>query len=564
MRTRAPALATLLAAACSSTPTPAPTATDAAVDAPMDFAHEAAASFPGAAVVTVEHYDVALDLASRQTVARLRLRVTTAGSCVTLPFRPDAADAVTFDGMPADRVAVAGGALTACDAAGRGWPVGATVVLGATATPATGTLPRTQVGLSTRQDRTGATFTYLLSWVGECDRFGPCDNDPAHFATYHFDVTHPSGTQVLCPGTVTSGDTVTSCDFAFDGGPTYSTFAVLADPAWVPQSLGTAGGVAITLYDLPGSRIGALLDASHVRGMLTFLQGHFGPFPYGTALRYAVAPTTWAGFEHPGNIALAQTLNAGSLEHTVFHETAHQWAGDQTTVATVHDFVWKEAAAEYLAFVYEDTALGAATSAISAQLWKDSSRSLPQPPVPDGDVPLVQFYGSAYGPGPLVLFRQLEARYSRDAVMGALQDVLGHPRALSLDELRTALEHRTGASLGAYFQGWLHGSGAPVWPTVAVQHNTAADGAVTLTVDPHGTGRGLLFTVRLTGDGGAHQDVVVDTGIDGAGARVVTVHPGFVVTAHTVDPEARALVYDLPPAGTMIVEAPAPRPWLAP
>ena len=31
---------------------------------------------------------------------------------------------------------------------------------------------------------------------------------------------------------------------------------------------------------------------------------HFGPYAYGQEIRFATAPTYWAGFEHPGNIAL--------------------------------------------------------------------------------------------------------------------------------------------------------------------------------------------------------------------------------------------------------------------
>jgi aminopeptidase N len=337
----------------------------------------------------------------------------------------------------------------------------------------------------------------------------------------------------------------------------------MAGQRWVERSLGSAGDVALTLYDLPGSGLAAALDAGRVRGMVSFMAERFGPFPYGTALRFVAAPTTWAGFEHPGNIALAETLARGNAEHTTFHEIAHQWAGDQTTIASVRDFVWKESMAEYLSFVYETTRLGEAQALAAARTWKDSARQLRFHPVPASDAAINDFYGSAYGPGPMVLFRQLEVRYSREAVMGALQDVLGRPRALSLDDLRRALEARTGASLEAYVRGWLVGDGPPTWPTVRVDRNTTPEGAVTVTVNPHGSGRGTMFVVRVEGAGGERQDVAVDLGIDASRPLTVTARPGFVVTRVTLDPDAQALVFEEPAAGSPLVVAPA-RPWLAP
>lgn len=576
MRTRLPLLLLAVTAplACGDDP-PAPT-TDAGSDVPavMDAPDASGVDAPpavdvvvtGPARVVVEHYDYDLDIAARRGSARVRLRVTAAGDCVSLPFRPATADDVTLDGAAARDVVVEGGRLTACDPTGRGYPVGSTVTLAAGSSVAGATLRNTQVGFSTRTDSAGGSFTYLLSWVGQCDRFAPCDNDPGAFATYHFNVTHAADVRVFCPGTITSTEpTRTECDFRFAGGPTYSTFGVMAGQRWVEQDLGRAGSVALTLYDLPGTGVTAALDAARLRGMVEFMSGRFGPYPYGDALRFVVAPTTWAGFEHPGNIALAQTLARGNAEHTTFHEIAHQWAGDQTTLASVRDFVWKEAMAEYLTFVYESQRIGEARGIASARIWKDSSRTLAHHPVPRASVAINEFYGSAYGPGPMVLFRQLEVRYSRDAVLGALADVLGRPRALSLDDLRRALEARTSASLEGYFNGWLVGDGPPTWPTVRVARNTAADGPVTVTVNPHGTGRGLMFIVRVEGAAGERLDVPVDLGIDGAGSPTVTARPGFVVTRVTVDPDAQALVYEESGAESAFAShGPPVEPWLAP
>jgi len=519
---------------------------------------------PERAEVVAEHYDYLVDLVKRTAVSRVRLSVKARGRCVELPLRAEVSE-VTLDGAAARDVGASNGKLLACHRE-RGFEAGETTVLGANVTiPNDVPLRGLQVGLSSRRDVAGGQFTYLLSWVGQCDRFGPCDSRPHAFATYRFTVEHPGGTRVLCPGTVAPelSGTRTVCDFSFAGGPTYSTFGLMAGERWIEQPLGAVGTVKLSLYDMDGADLANELDPARIRGMLSFLTARFGPYPYGQELRFVAAPTIWAGFEHPGNITLAQTLGGEGAEHTAFHEMAHQWAGDQTTLATTRDFVWKEAMAEYLSYAYEAT-FAPARALATAQDWKLSSLGLPHHAIPTRELPVEEFYGSAYGPGPLVLFRQLEARYSREAVLGALAEVLGRPRALSVDDLRAALERKVGAPLGAYVEAWLVGEGKPSWPKVKVTRNTTAGGSVPIVLDPIKKARGLKFVVRLEGQGaGQRLDVPFDTGIDGSGPTTATVTPGFVVTRVVVDPDAQALVFE---EGTRDALTGAPRvePWLAP
>ncbi len=344
-----------------------------------------------------------------------------------------------FDDEAARDVTVANETLLACDATSRGWAAGRTITLTLRSTEVAATWRPTQVGFSTRASTGGGRFTYLLSWVGECARHGACDATPSAFATYRFAVTHPEGTQVLCPGVVTPGATETVCDFT-RRGPAYSSLGVLAmSNGWQRVDMGVARDVRVTLYDTAFVAHGR--DDRPTASRWPFSNSmidRFGAYPYGDELRFVVAPTYWAGFEHPGNISVAETLVAGRrLDHTVRHEIAHQWAGDQTTVATVKDFVWKEAMAEYLAFVFEDETAGLGDDA-SATLasWRQSASTADHWPVPDEDIPLVSFYGGAYGPGPMILFRQLEVMFSRAQVITALRSLLGRERALTVDDVR--------------------------------------------------------------------------------------------------------------------------------
>lgn len=547
-------LASLTLAACGDDPSPAPRdasidatpdATDASADAPGD-----APAIKGAARVAVTHYDYGLDLESRGVTARLSLRVEAPGDCLSMGFRHEAADDVQIDGVAARDVSVANGTLLACDATSRGWAVGRTITLSLRSTEVATTWRPTQVGFSTRTSTGGGTFTYLLSWVGECARHGACDASPSAFATWRFTVTHPEGTQVLCPGVVTPGATETVCDFT-RRGPAYSSLGVLAmSNGWQRVDMGVARDVRLTLFDTSSSRITQTVNRASLRGFVEWMVDTFGAYPYGDELRFVVAPTYWAGFEHPGNIALAETLVMSQrLDHTMRHETAHQWAGDQTTVATTRDFAWKEAMAEYLSFVYEDEheeLRGDASATLAS--WRAASGTADHYPAPVEDLPLVSFYGSAYGPGPMILFRQLEVMFSRRQVLAALRTLLGRERALTIDDVRVALEASTGARLERYVNAWMRGTGAPAWPGATVERADRGDGSVTVTVRVQtrdAVVRPCRFTVRLTGAPGQSFDVPITVGLDGAQPMPVTVRPGFAVTGDEVNPLYEALVWPM-------------------
>ncbi|MEZ4393142.1 MAG: M1 family aminopeptidase [Polyangiales bacterium] len=517
--------------------------TDAAsMDAPPD-----APRYTGAAQVSVRAYDYAVDLTTRALQATLALRVTTPGDCITLSLQGDAPAEVRLGGELAREVSLTEGALRVCHP-GAGFAPDAEVSLRLDTVVPNATWRPTQVGFSQRNNSAGRRFTYLLSWVGECGRIGPCDASPSRFATYRFAVTHPTGTEVLCPGTVTRGDGETVCEFALPGGPTYSAIGIMAQSGgWRRTELGAVDGVTLTAFDSATLRMAEALDRPNATGFLRWMSQRFGPYPYGDALRIVAAPTYWSGFEHPGNITLAETLvgNPG-LDHTLRHEIAHQWAGDLTTLSTTKDFVWKEAMAEYLAFVYEDENISAERGLETLARWRDAAARAERYPVPDEDLPLLEYYGSAYGPGPMILFRQLEVMTSRRQVMEALRALLGRERALSVDDVRAALEASTGASLEGYFRAWLRGSGAPAWPAVDARYAPAAGGGVTVSATVQtrdGVARPCAFRLRLTGAGDRSLDVPMRVGLDGAAPQPVTVRPDFEVTGVTVDPGFEALVF---------------------
>jgi aminopeptidase N len=528
---------------------------------------------PGAqdeASAFIAHYDYRFDVVSRVAHATLTAVLETPGNCISFPLRAEGADPRTarVDGAPATAGSSRDGTtLRLCGKHVR--EAGEQLVLDVDLVVPLRTLGGSQIGYSVTRDEEQNPFHYLTSWVGDCDRLGPCDPRPGRFAKYTFRVTHPETLLVRCPGSITEvSPTETVCDFAHEGGPTYSTFGVAAYPAaaWARIDKGQWGSARVTLYDRPQTMISAKIDPAYHAGFVSFMESMFGPYPFGDELRILTAPTYWSGFEHPGNIVLSDRLARGwsvylrPVAHVLDHEIAHMWAGNETTLAGTYDFVWKEAMAEYLTYVYESMTEPAAGET-TARAWKLLSYRAAHFPVPGEQPALFDYYGDVYGPGPMVLFRQLEVLTSRAQVLEALRSVLGKPRTLSMEELLAALEAHTGLDLDEYAAAWIRGTGAPEWPRVALTYHPgdATDFlGVRLTA---GRSRRCKFHVALRGASpGELQLVSVDTLRDGTDQTIaIQPQPSFSVVALDLDPLQECLV--LPSTAASAAPAARIHPW---
>ena len=496
----------------------------------------------------VTKYDYAFDIDSRAAHATVTFTADEGGDCITLPLRATIAPSLANVKLNGEKAGGSfdSGKLTAC---AKGIKTGATGKLEADVVIPLATLKDSQVGYSIGKDSQGNSFYYLVSWIDGCDQFGPCDNRPDQFATYHFTVTHPETYKVRCPGAIVEHGTSTECTFDLDGGPTYSTFGVAAYPAWTTTEMGSWGGVAVTVYDRPQTGITAKIDSAYHAGFVDWMQSQFGPYPFGNELRVLTAPTYWSGFEHPGNIVLDDKLigpssYANPVAHVLDHEMTHMWAGDQTTIATTYDFTWKEAMAEYLSYVWED--MHGTDGLVTAGGWKRGGMGAVYYPVPldDPRPALIDFYGDAYGPGPMVLFRQLEVMTSRQQVLDALKMLLGHPHAMSVDDVLGALAQTTGLDLSNYANAWVHGKGAPDWPIYSLSYVNATH-VLTLTLtNPKPAARGCKFHVALEGaTAGQEQLVEVNTFTGGENQTITVPAPAFAVTKLVLDPSNECLVF---------------------
>ncbi|GAC1535255.1 MAG: hypothetical protein NVS3B10_28500 [Polyangiales bacterium] len=227
----------------------------------------------------------------------------------------------------------------------------------------------------------------------------------------------------------------------------------------------------------------------------------------------------------------------------------HQWAGDRTTLATTQDFVWKEATAEYLAYVFEDEHRPAVEAAASLSYWSKVSLGSRHFPRPTDTPPLAAdvFYGDAYGPGPMVLYVQLETMLGRPVVLQAIQSFLAAPGAKSVDDLRVALEAASKQSLRPYFDAWVFGAGKPEWPSVSVK-TTQVGTDVTVEVTQQNSSKKLYGCAVEVDVRGATTSAraLVDFGLDPKSATAkghVTLAEPVVGT--TLEPRGRVIVHDL-------------------
>ncbi len=494
----------------------------------------------------VTRYSYGFDLASAHARSKVEVAVDAPGDCYAISSEIPAS-AVTWNGAPA-MATLEGGKLTAC---GDSVAAKSTLALGAEADVPSDTFFNLDVGFSRHKDMVGGQFSYLLSWVGGCDRFGPCDDDPARLAAFHFEVSHGANDVVLCPGALSAGATATSCDLAGTLAPTYSAFAIAADAKWKRSKFVSAGGVDLVFYEVPGGKIAASLDPASVGEFFPWLTSLLGPFPYGGELRFAGAPTVWLGFEHPANIVLLEDLPSIKVAyqnptmHVVMHETVHQWAGDRTTIAGAADFVWKEATAEYLSYVFEDEHRPPAEAAASLAYWDAialQAKHFPRPT--DVPAPAVQtFYGDVYGPGPMVLYVQLESLFGRTAVLAGIKSFLAEPGARAVSDLQAALSAATGQDLGPYFGAWVFGAGAPEWPTFALSTEQAA-GQVKVTLTQQNASK-KLYGCRVEVDvAGASKTAtaVIDFGAAPSSASAsATVPLAEPLVSTAVDPRHRVV-----------------------
>ena len=513
---RAPAVAVALSLACAPAPA-APGASGgeavpAALPAPAPAATASVPPLPAAAPATpgavdgraqgperyapgvdVLHYDVALDL-SRPAEALRASAVLTVALVAPLP------DTLSLDlvgltvtGVRVGRAGEAAARVREQHIEGRllvplpaGAAVGDTVMVEVDY----GGVP--EAGLLASRTLHGGPAAFANNWPDLARHWLPTVDHPSDKATVTFTVAVPRGWEVVANGQAVpaaervwhgaapaTGSTLWSYAMAVPI-PTYTMVVGATDFAIHPIDACAAGGVtalrpdgcvAVSAWALPpdSGRMARMFDRAGA--MVAFYSDLVAPYPY-HKLAHVQAATPFGGMENAGAVFYPEGPIAAEadIEHTVAHETAHQWFGDAVTEADWRHLWLSEGFATYFGALFFQHADGeerfqhmlraAAETYFGSDIVEepvvDSARS--------GTRDLMALLNAnQYQKGAWVL-HMLRGLVGDSAFFAGTRDYYAsHLHGVALTEdFRAAMERAAGRDLGWFFEQWLYRPGYPV------------------------------------------------------------------------------------------------------
>ena len=272
--------------------------------------------------------------------------------------------------------------------------------------------------------------------------------------------------------------------------------------------------------------------------VMNVFEEKFGFYPYRNE-QYGHVQFSWGGgMEHT-----TMSSMGGWSRSLIAHELAHQWFGDKITCGTWRDIWLNEGFAEYLAglvvesldgpasFIsWKTTKINNITSASNGALYLTEAEAL--------NVSRIFSSRITYNKGSMVVhmlrWKMGDANFYQ-AVRNYLNNSnLAFGYAITAD-LKAHLEAVHGASLSEFFNDWVYMQGYPTY-TITAQNWGARQAKITVSQtqsDPSVTYFEMPLEIRLSGAGGATQDVIVNHTTNG---QQFIVSVPFVVTGVTFDP----------------------------
>ena len=272
--------------------------------------------------------------------------------------------------------------------------------------------------------------------------------------------------------------------------------------------------------------------------VMNVFEEKFGFYPYRNE-QYGHVQFSWGGgMEHT-----TMSSMGGWSRSLIAHELAHQWFGDKITCGTWRDIWLNEGFAEYLAglvvesldgpasFIsWKTTKINNITSASNGALYLTEAEAL--------NVSRIFSSRITYNKGSMVV-HMLRWKMGDTNFFQALRNYLNDSNlafgyAITAD-LKAHLEAVHGASLSEFFSDWVYMQGYPTY-TITAQNWGAGQAKITVSQtqsDPSVTYFEMPLEIRLSGAGGATQDVIVNHTANG---QQFIVSVPFVVTGVTFDP----------------------------
>ncbi|RSS82033.1 aminopeptidase N [Streptomyces sp. WAC06614] len=502
-----------------------------------------------AELLSVDGYEVALDLRSAvdatepaegprtfRSVTTVRFRSAVPGATTFADLIAPSVNAVTLNGRSLDPAEVFDGArVTLADLASENVLV----------VDANCAYSRTGEGMHRFVDpEDGEVYLYTQYEPADARRVYTTFEQPDLKAPHRFEVTAPEGWQVWSNGAEESRE---GGVWRFAETAPISTYitCVVAGPYHYVTDTYTRGDLTIPLGAMCRKGLAKHFDADDVflvtKQGFDFFHEHFDyPYPFGKYDQAFVPEYNLGAMENPGMVTFREEyifrgkVTRAAYErrcNTILHEMAHMWFGDLVTMKWWDDLWLKESFADFMGTFsqVEATRFDQAwvTFANNRKAWAYRADQLPSTHPVTADIrdledAKLNFDGITYAKGASVL-KQLVAYVGREAFLeGARRYFKAHAYGnTTLDDLLSVLGEVSGRDMAQWSRAWLQTAGVNAL-TPVVTYDAAGritELAVLQEGDelrPHRVAVGLY---RLDGAGALVRYARVET--DVAGARTV-------------------------------------------
>ncbi|MEW2548292.1 M1 family metallopeptidase [Streptomyces sp. NPDC047002] len=298
----------------------------------------------------------------------------------------------------------------------------------------------------------------------------PSNDHPLDKATYDVTVRVPKGEQAISNGLLLSTRTKggsTSYHWRQDR-PQATYLATLAVGHFdITRSRTRTGVPVLNAYSTaldPAVRKSAQASVERTGEIIDFLSGYFGPYPFDAAGGYVPDVTSRFALESQTRVFYSPSFFATAPDTSVVaHELAHQWWGDDVSLARWSDIWLNEGFAGYAEYLWAEHEGKGTPQELAQKVYDSHPADDPFWTVKPGD------------PGPDKQFD--DAVYDRGAVaIQALRDTIGDHafRALlkawpalhrygngTIAEFRQLAERLSGQDLKGFFDTWLYTPAKP-------------------------------------------------------------------------------------------------------
>ncbi|MFF1559453.1 aminopeptidase N [Streptomyces sp. NPDC058279] len=440
-----------------------------------------------AELLSVEGYEVSLDLRSAvdeaepaegprtfRSVTTIRFRAATPAAATFADLIAPSVNAITLNGRALDPAAVFDGSRIALD----GLATENVLVVDANCA-----YSRTGEGMHRFVDpEDGEVYLYTQYEPADARRVYANFEQPDLKAPYRFEVTAPEGWHVWSNGVEESREGQTRRFAETAPISTYIT-CVVAGPYHYVTDTYTRGDLTIPLGAMCRKGLAKHFDADDVflvtkQGFDLFHELFDYPYPFGKYDQAFVPEYNLGAMENPGMVTFREEyifrgkVTRASYErraNVILHEMAHMWFGDLVTMKWWDDLWLKESFADFMGSfgLVEATRFDQAwvTFANNRKAWAYRADQLPSThpitaDIRDLEAAKLNFDGITYAKGAAVL-KQLVAYVGREAFLeGARRYFKAHAYGnTTLDDLLSVLGEVSGRDMPAWSRAWLQTAG---------------------------------------------------------------------------------------------------------